>query len=216
MTAWRSKDGTLPDDDNMLARYTKLRLNHWKKIRPILELFFVVENGKWVQLRLKDELESVKLLSKVNSRKAKGRWESYSATKLLENNNSAPAAASNGHMPDECPEYASPTPTPTPTLKEEKIHKKKKILEAVKLPYQNLPEEWKSFCQKEMSWTEAQMQSAWRGFYEYTTGPDCKNPKRIDWFTTFKNSCRSGYTKPNINLKSKGPTIVDETEVLHA
>lgn len=116
IVAWRSKDGALPDDENMLARYTKLRLNHWKKMRPILEPFFVVKDGKWIQLRLKDELESVKRLSNSQSRKAKGRWENDSKAKGLENNDSTNAAASNGYMPNDCRDDASPTPTPTPTL----------------------------------------------------------------------------------------------------
>ncbi len=122
---WRSKDGTLPDDEHLLARYTKLRPNHWRKIRPILEPFFVIENGIWTQLRLKDELESVKLLSQSQSRKAKGRWERYSKSNCLKNNDTNNAAASSGHIPDECPADASPTPTPTPKEKDTIVSKKK-------------------------------------------------------------------------------------------
>lgn len=115
MVAWRSKEGTLPDDDVLLSRYAKLRLDHWRKIRPIIQSFFKVENGIWIQGRLKDELESVKLLSKVQSKKARGRWANYSAAKALKNNNSDNANALIQHMPKGCPKDAYPSPIPSPT-----------------------------------------------------------------------------------------------------
>lgn len=76
----------------------------------------------------------------------------------------------------------------------------KRVSEATRLPFESLPEEWLSFCQEEMKWNIEQSQSAWIAFYDYSNSKDCKTPKRKDWFMVFKNSCRSGYTKPNINL----------------
>ena len=55
MTAWRSRDCALPDDDRILARYARCGLAQWKKLRPILEPFFNVKNGRWTQGRLNDE-----------------------------------------------------------------------------------------------------------------------------------------------------------------
>lgn len=60
MTAWRTRDCRLPDDDRLLARYTRCGPNQWKKLRPILEPFFVVENGHWWQRRLTDEASAVR------------------------------------------------------------------------------------------------------------------------------------------------------------
>lgn len=69
-----------------------------------------------------------------------------------------------------------------------------------RLPYQNLPNEWLPFCQDEMGWNIEQAESAFVSFYDYNNSPDCKNPLRKDWFMVFKNSCRNGITKPNINF----------------
>lgn len=113
MVAWRSKDGMLPNDDKLLARYTKLTLQQWKRIRPILEPFFVVSLNGWCQGRLIDELVAVKQLSKNQSKKAKARW--------LKNNNTNNAAASGGHSQNQnghSPADTSPTPTPFTQLKD--------------------------------------------------------------------------------------------------
>lgn len=60
MTAWRTRDCALPDDDRLLARYTRLNAKQWARMRPILEPFFVSENGQWRQRRLTDEAQAVR------------------------------------------------------------------------------------------------------------------------------------------------------------
>lgn len=60
MTAWRSRDCRLPDDDKLLARYARCGPNQWKRLRPVLEPFFVIENGQWWQRRLTDEASAVR------------------------------------------------------------------------------------------------------------------------------------------------------------
>lgn len=59
MTAWRTRDCALPDDDRLLARYARLNAQQWKRIRPILEPFFLIESGVWRQGRLTDERGAV-------------------------------------------------------------------------------------------------------------------------------------------------------------
>lgn len=54
VTAWRTRECQLPDDDKLLARYARLSVAKWKKIRPVLEEFFLVENGKWIQKKQKN------------------------------------------------------------------------------------------------------------------------------------------------------------------
>lgn len=60
MTAWRSADCRLPDDDKLLARYARCTTGQWKRLRLILEPFFVVEGGNWRQGRLTDEAVAVR------------------------------------------------------------------------------------------------------------------------------------------------------------
>jgi uncharacterized protein YdaU (DUF1376 family) len=57
IVSWRSPGCCLPDDDALLARYTRMTRDKWRKIRPILEPFFVIQNGFWHQARLQNELQ---------------------------------------------------------------------------------------------------------------------------------------------------------------
>jgi uncharacterized protein YdaU (DUF1376 family) len=105
MSAWRSPDCRLPNDDKLLARFTRLNPGQWKRIKPIILSFFDIK-GDWIyQGRLTDEREAVKQHCERQSRKSKARW--------LKNKESGDA----GGMPRECRSDA-PTPTPTPTPKE--------------------------------------------------------------------------------------------------
>jgi len=58
--AWRSKGCVLPDDDGLLARYAHLTTQQWARHRPTISAFFTIENGKWSNGRLSDEMVAVK------------------------------------------------------------------------------------------------------------------------------------------------------------
>ena len=81
MTAWRTADCALPDDDRLLARYARMNGQQWKRVRPIIQAFFGVENGKWKQGRLTDERDAVKQHRLVQSNKGKAG----AAAKALKN-----------------------------------------------------------------------------------------------------------------------------------
>ena len=116
IVAWRSKDTRLPDDDKLLARYTRCTVGQWKKLRPILEPFFKVEGGFWMQGRLNDEAKAVR--SKKEAAAANGRAsalkrqgrhsterersDSGASTKnqLNHNHNHIPFSNENGASPD--------------------------------------------------------------------------------------------------------------------
>lgn len=66
MTQWRSPTCTLPNDDKMLARYCKLTMKEWMKIRPILEPFYQVTKLSWHQKRVGDERKYVEDKRKQN------------------------------------------------------------------------------------------------------------------------------------------------------
>lgn len=60
ITEWRSPGCKLPDDDRLLARYARLTASQWRRMRPVLALFFKVQGGFWVQPRLMDEYNAVR------------------------------------------------------------------------------------------------------------------------------------------------------------
>lgn len=57
IVSWRSPGCCLPDDDALLARYTRMTRDKWRKIRPTLAPFFTIDEGFWHQARLQNELQ---------------------------------------------------------------------------------------------------------------------------------------------------------------
>lgn len=92
MTAWRTRDCALPDDDKLLARYARCGSTQWKRLRPILAPFFRIENGSWVQARLSDERNAVQRFRENQSEKGKKGGQA----KSLKYSNRHLAGAGNG------------------------------------------------------------------------------------------------------------------------
>lgn len=67
IVSWRSPGCCVADDDALLARYTRLTRDKWRKVRTIIEPFFVIENGFWHQARLQDELQHLQSRRKQQS-----------------------------------------------------------------------------------------------------------------------------------------------------
>lgn len=61
ITAWRSKDCALPDDDVRLAKIARVTLGQWARLRPVMERFWKIGNGVWMNDRLSDERAAVSL-----------------------------------------------------------------------------------------------------------------------------------------------------------
>jgi uncharacterized protein YdaU (DUF1376 family) len=90
----------LPDDDAALARIACLAVRNWRKIRPVIEPFFVVGGGSWTHKRVDAEKERAKTrkaqFSEKASRAANARWNAPS--------NASSIATSNGHaLLEDCP-----------------------------------------------------------------------------------------------------------------
>lgn len=175
MTAWRSSDGMLPDDDERLCKYAKLTLDKWKKIRPVLEVFFVIKDGKWMQSRLMDEREADLRFRKSQSHKARARH--------LKNKDSHSAAAQAGHMPP---------PSPSPSLEKDitkVISKKAKVVGARLSPEWKLPTEWGQWAEELGMTRDAIIRESekFRDFWVAKTGA---NATKADWQATWRNWIR--------------------------
>lgn len=116
MTMWRSKDGTLPNDDKMLARYTKLTTAQWKRIKPIILDFFTEKDGVLFQSRLTAERSFVEQKRKQQSSAGKA-----SALKRKENG----STGVNSNVDDPLQHNGNEASTPTPTPIKEKYIKEK-------------------------------------------------------------------------------------------
>lgn len=90
MTAWRSPDCTLPDDDDRLARMARVGAKKWAKMRPVLAHFWTVDDGRWKQKRLLKERE--------RAEKNRDQKRHAAAAKHRKNNNTGAAGGAAPHM----------------------------------------------------------------------------------------------------------------------
>lgn len=75
MKAWRMGTADLPDDDMFLRNTLSYTPKKWRAIRPIIEPFFTIENGRWKHKRLSAEWAKANRLS---ARKATPKGENGS------------------------------------------------------------------------------------------------------------------------------------------
>lgn len=61
----------LPDNDDYLMAVARVDAKLWKKLRPLLEAFFDIEDGEWVHHRVEAELEKASRVS--NARQTAGK-----------------------------------------------------------------------------------------------------------------------------------------------
>lgn len=75
--AWRTADCSLPDDDTLLARHTRLTPAKWKAAKPIIMAFWKLDNrrGRWFQKRLRKERQKVAGKKRAARDSAASRWK---------------------------------------------------------------------------------------------------------------------------------------------
>jgi uncharacterized protein YdaU (DUF1376 family) len=100
MSAWRSTDCKLPNDDKILARMARMDARTWTANKDVVLSFWSQDGSqKWYQRRLLDERKYVDDLSNKNSKAGK-----VSALKREERDATTVQPKDNGKS----------TPTPTP------------------------------------------------------------------------------------------------------
>lgn len=81
MAYWMTGEA-LPDNDCQLAATCKATTAEWRRLRPALEPFFQIADGKWRQKRAEEELSKarnyMKAKSEAGKEGAKRRWQKHS------------------------------------------------------------------------------------------------------------------------------------------
>lgn len=109
IVSWRSPGCCLPDDDALLARYTRLTRDKWRKVRPIIQPFFTIRDGFWHQARLQDELQHLQSRREQQSEAGKAS----AAAKSLKRQNRGSTTVG---QPLQRNGKETPTPIPTPII----------------------------------------------------------------------------------------------------
>jgi uncharacterized protein YdaU (DUF1376 family) len=74
--------GFLPDDDAQLAKIARVSLREWRTDAPIVRAFFVQENGRLIQPRLKSELDKARGVAHSRSKRENAKhWNSNGGPK---------------------------------------------------------------------------------------------------------------------------------------
>lgn len=111
---WRNR-GPLDDDDEDLASVVKASSLEWKKLRPKLERFFIVADGRWSHKRADDELQKAGIRKAAAVTKAQAAAEARWAKTREQSSSNAPGDAPSIHQA-----LLKDCPTPSP---EEKVSK---------------------------------------------------------------------------------------------
>lgn len=77
MAMWRTSSKSLPYDDLKLARFARLNIAQWRRMKPTLMALFTVDGDQITQGRLTDEAIAVKRKRKSQSDRAKAKWLKY-------------------------------------------------------------------------------------------------------------------------------------------
>lgn len=182
MTMWRSKDGSLPNDDKMLARFTKLTPAQWKRIKPIILEFFDEKNGALFQSRLTAVRVAVEQKKKQASQAGK-----VSALKRKETTST--------DVPTDVPTDASTEGQQKANLTKTKTIKEKNIKKEIDPPDRNefvqKTKITQSFCPDQESRSYAENLNLDTGeqqrkFINHYAG---NGQLRADWQATFRSWC---------------------------
>lgn len=101
IVSWRTPGCCIADDDALLARYTRMTRDKWRKIRPLMEPFFAVRDGFWHQARLQNELQH--LQSRRKQQVEAGNASAIAKSLKRGNRASTPVGAPLQHKADETP-----------------------------------------------------------------------------------------------------------------
>ena len=104
------KNGAPPDNDAVLAQITRLTPDAWSNARSMLQGFFQVSAGHWVQTRVESEMQKANHNKQSNSKRGKAganaRWNKKDAPSMLQ------------AMPEQCSaDGTSPSPSPSSSSK---------------------------------------------------------------------------------------------------
>jgi uncharacterized protein YdaU (DUF1376 family) len=112
------KNGAPPDNDSVLAQITRLSPDAWANARTMLQPFFEVMNGAWVQARVEAEMQKANNNKKINKERglkgAEARWANKNA---LSNASSivqeySEVCSANSTSPSPSPSHINKTPLP--------------------------------------------------------------------------------------------------------
>ncbi len=194
--AWRSPGCALPDDDVRLARMAGLGTKKWRKMRPLLEQFFTVDDRGWTQKRLLVEAKRVSMLL---SQRSQAGTASALKRKKPPPTSVSTGEATKSQQPEPYPESKNPPapdgaapPIQPPPIPANLVRKPKNG------PAQRgtrLTPDWNPTAEHHTLGSELGITGEWFGaetdkFRDYWIAKPGKDGCKLDWDATFRNWLR--------------------------
>jgi uncharacterized protein YdaU (DUF1376 family) len=216
MDYWRN--GSLPDDDAILAQITRMQPDAWSIARVSISKFFSIEKGQWVHGRIESEIAKAGVNSqKAHDRAAKAaaaRWDKENA---LSNATSITTSIAQEVL-DSCP---SPSPSPSPTESTTTTADKSKDLSqpsattktknGTRLPEDwVLPKAWGEFALAEKpQWSADDVRRVAADFKDHwLSNANHAKSKKADWLATWRKWVRS----PLNDIKQSRNGVASQSE----
>jgi len=196
---WRN--GSLPDDDALLAATTKTTLEEWLLLRPVVKKFFKVRGGFWRQKRIEAELRVADKTQKTRHaaavKAAEKRWQTHAS-----GNASRMRRAMQSHSPpldspptDSESEVEPPPISPPPNG----AHDGRE--QASRLPLDWQPDAADREFAGELGLDAGKIADQFRDYWQAIPG---RKATRLDWHATFRNACRHYATRTCGNGSGRG------------
>jgi len=196
---WRN--GSLPDDDEVLAGITKSSPEEWRSLRQVVAKFFRIRGGFWRQKRVEAELRDAEKIEK--ARRAAGlkgaevRWQTHG-----KGNRKRMAKAMRSHSPpldspptDSESEVEPPPISPPPNG----AHDGRE--QASRLPLDWQPDAADREFAGELGLDAGKIADQFRDYWQAIPG---RKATRLDWHATFRNACRHYATRTGGNGSGRG------------
>ncbi|MFA6180386.1 MAG: DUF1376 domain-containing protein [Candidatus Methylopumilus sp.] len=219
MDYWRN--GSLPDDDAILAQITRMQPDAWSIARASISRFFSIENGQWLHGRIESEIEKAGVNSqKAHDRAVKAaaaRWDKENATS---NATSIPTGTAQEVL-DSCP---SPSPSPSPTESTTTTADKSKDLSqptattktknGTRLPEDwVLPKAWGEFALAEKpQWSADDVRRVAADFKDHwLANANRPTSKKADWLAAWRIWVRKEFSGKSSGFKTTAEKRTDNT-----
>jgi uncharacterized protein YdaU (DUF1376 family) len=191
MTAWRTPDCSLPDDDKMLARWAGLDGRRWSQIKPQVMAMWTLEGNCWTQKRLSKEASWVR--KNAEAKRASG--SAGGRAKALKEQEAALAALQIRHG-----ETVAPTPTPIIEKEDNPNGLSKKDRRGSRLPDDWEPDELPLSIHPPPGLVEAEADK----FRDYWTAQPGQKGVKLDWQATWRNWMRKAMEQNNAQRMGTG------------
>lgn len=189
LMAYWINGGPLPDDDDEFAAITKLGTEGWRRWRPKMERFFVVEGGFWRQKRADLELDTARARHAAHvERSAKGNAAKAAKKESLKEHSKEPTGAAT-----EDPSLSLPTTTVVP----QKATPSSGRASARDQRGARLPADW-SLSPELRDWSisearapPADVEAEVEKFRDHWKSASGQNAKKLDWDAAWRNWLRN-------------------------